>query len=147
MSARQHLLSLAAVLCFAVPASAAAAPRVHTTGWTATLINAERSHTGPDGRLALCQAIPPTVLTVRLRYTGVRAGTRLRLRLALPGHRERVRHVRLARSHGRVTRAFTPRGLRMRHDAFEGGAYRLRAVRGSHVLARGTLRFVGAGVC
>lgn len=138
---------VAAMLWLAVPAVADGAPRVHVTGWTATLINAERAHSGPDGRLALCQAIPPTTLAVRLRYSGARPGTRLRLRLAVPGHRVRIRHVRLAHGHGRVMRAFTPRGLRMRHDAFEAGAYRLRAVRGPRVLARATLRLVGAGLC
>jgi hypothetical protein len=95
-------------------------------GWTATLINAERVHTGPHGSLPLCQAIPPTLLSLHVRYEDVRPGARVRLRVSVPGHRVRIRHLRLPARHGRVTRTFSPQGLRLRANAFEDGRYRVR---------------------
>jgi hypothetical protein len=122
--------------------AAAAALALHPLGWTATLVNAEQVRTGPRGTVRLCQAIPPTLLSLRVRYERAVPGTRVRLRVSVPGHHPRVRHLRLPARSGRVTRTFSPRGLSLRAGAFEAGRY---AVRGGGL--RATVRLAGAGAC
>ena len=142
------LFAAAAATIALAPATATqAAPPVRVTGWTATLVNAERRHTGPHGTLRLCQAIPVTALTVRLRYAGARPGMRLRLRVRAPGHAPRPRRVRLTRRSGTAARTFTPGGLGLRAGAFEQGRLVLRVGRGGRRLATGSVRFAGAGTC
>jgi hypothetical protein len=120
----------------------AAAVSLHPLGWTATLVNAERVNTGADGSVRLCQAIPPTLLTLRIRYHAARPGSRVRLRVSVPDHHPRVRHLRLPARSGRVARTFSPQGLRLRGAAFREGRY---VVRGRGL--RATLRLVGEGAC
>jgi hypothetical protein len=122
--------------------AAAAALSLHPLGWTATLVNAERVRTGPHGSVRLCQAIPPTLLTLRMRYGGATPGSRVRLRVSVPGHHPRVRHLRLPARAGRVARSFSPQGLGVRGGAFGEGRY---AVRGGGL--RATLRLTGEGAC
>ena len=131
----------------AAAARAPADPQVRVTGWTATLVNAEQRRTGPHGTLRLCQAIPVTALTVRLRHARARPGTWLRLRVRAPGHAPRVRRIRLTRRAGTAARTFTPRGLGLRAGAFEQGRLVLRVLRGGRRLARASVRFTGAGAC
>lgn len=132
-----------------MPCAAAAHPRVDPAGWRATLVNAEERSVPDGGRLPLCQAIPVTVLAVRLRYEDARPGVRLRLHVRAGGHaRTRVRSVRLPRRAGTVHRAFTPQGLHLRAAAFHHGAMTVRAVGpGGRTLARARLTLVSAGVC
>ena len=122
--------------------AAAAAIALHPVGWTGTLVNAERVNTGAHGSARLCQAIPPTLLTLRIRYHGARPGSRVRLRVSVPDHHPRVRHLRLPRRSGRIARTFSPRGLHLRGQAFVEGRY---AVWGRGL--RATLRLVGDGAC
>ena len=156
MTVRQRsFVALLAAVAGAIAAAAGPAAgagsqpvlRVRVTGWTATLVNAERLRTGPHGTLRLCQAIPVTGLTVHLRHAGARPGTRLRLRVRAPGHAPRVRRLRLTRRAGTAARTFTPRGLGLRAGAFEEGRLVLRVVRGGRPLATASVRFAGAGTC
>jgi hypothetical protein len=141
------LLGVAALAAAAAPASAVGALRVRATGWTATLVNAEQVRLGPHATVRLCQAIPVTMLAVRLRYAGARAGTRLALRLRVPGRGARVRRVLLPRRAGTATRAFTPAGLRLPSGAFGEGRLRLRIAHGGRRLASASVRFAGDGIC
>jgi hypothetical protein len=50
----------------------------------------------------------------------------VRLRLRVPGHRTRTRRLQLERGRGRLSPAFTPRGLRLRDEAFPEGRYVVR---------------------
>jgi hypothetical protein len=52
----------------------------------------------------------------------------VRLRLRVPGHEPLVRRLRLPHRRGRLTAAFTARGLR--DDAFPAGRYVARVARG-----------------
>ncbi len=116
-------------ILFGVPvlaATATPAPHVRPVGWSLTYVNGERRMVEPGATVVLCQAIPPTVLTVRLRYRGARPGARVRLRLRVPGHRTRTRRLRLEHRRGRLSPAFTPRGLRLRDEAFPEGRYVVR---------------------
>lgn len=123
-------------------APAVALLALHPVGWTATLVNAEQVRTGPNGTVRLCQAVPPTLLSLRVRYDGAVAGERVRLRVTAPGHRTRVRHLRLPARAGRATRTFSPRGLGLRADAFEAGRYTVRAPG-----LRASVRLAGEALC
>ncbi len=121
---------------------AASALALHVQGWTVLRVNQEATNVAPGGTVALCQAIPVTALTARLRASV--DGPSVRVRMRAPGHRPRTRTVRVGRR-ARVT--FTARGLRLRDEAFPEGTYRLRVLRGGRTLDRATLRMRGDGNC
>ena len=114
---------------------AAEAP-VHVAGWTVRQVNQETRSAPPGGTLPLCQAIPYTALTARLR-TAV-PDRRVRVRLRVPGEGWRTRTVRLQH---RTQVTFHPR------DAFGEGLYRLRVRRNGQTLGRATLRLGGGRTC
>jgi hypothetical protein len=124
--------------------TALAAFAVHVDGWTVLRINQESAAVPSGATVPLCQAIPVTQLTARLHGTAPGHGVRVRVRLRVPGHAPRDRWVRVRR---RTRVAFTPRGLRLRHEAFPEGTYRLAVRRHGDVLARATLHLRGGGTC
>lgn len=127
----------------ALLATALAALAVHVDGWTVQRVNQETADVPPGATVPLCQAIPTTALTARLRTAT--PGLAVRVRLRIPGHAARDRRVRLRERRTRVT--FTPRGLRLRHEAFPEGLYRVTVRRHGLVLARATLHLRGGGTC
>jgi hypothetical protein len=118
---------------------AAEAP-VHVAGWTVRQVNQETRNVAPGATLPLCQAIPLTAITARLRTAD--PGRRVRVRLRAPGRPAAVRLVRLQRR-TRVT--FTPADVHLRD--FVEGTYRLTVRCAGHALDRATLRLAGGGTC
>jgi hypothetical protein len=127
----------------ALLATALAAVAVHVDGWTLLRVNQESEAVPPGATVPVCQAIPTTALIARVRTAA--PGRAVRVRLRVPGHAARDRVVRLR--HRRTRVSFTPRGLRLRHEAFPEGAYRLTVRRHGLVLDRATLRMRGGGSC
>ena len=121
---------------------ATAALAVHVQGWTVLRVNQETAAVAPGGAVALCQAIPVTALTARLRASV--GGPSVRVRMRAPGHRPRTRRVRLKR---RTRVMFTARQLRLRDAAFPEGTYRLTVRRGGRTLDRATLHMRAGGNC
>jgi hypothetical protein len=122
-------------------------PALVVSGWTTTTVNQERSRTTRHGEVRLCQAIPVVSIAPRLRWRGVDAPAVARLRLTGPGLRPHVRRVSLRRTRGSAAPSLTPRDVGLRHEAFEAGTYRLQVRLRGRTVARGSLRFVGAGGC
>ena len=109
---------------------------VHVSGWTVRQVNQETRTAPSGGTLPLCQAIPYTALTARLR-TAV-AHRRVRVRLRFPDGTLKTRTVRLR---GRTRVTFLP------DHAFGEGRYRLTVRRGGRTLGRGSLRLGGGRTC
>ncbi len=141
------MASAVLLLALAAAAPSEAAPRLRVGGWTTTMINQETVRTGPGGSVPVCQAIPPVSLAPRLRWSGARPGTDVRLRLTPPGHAPTTRRITLRRAAGTRTLVFTARDLGLRPDTFEAGVHRLQVRHGGRVLARATLRLVPGGTC
>lgn len=127
---------------FATALLTAAALTVHVDGWTVVRVNQESADVAPGAVVPLCQAIPATALTARLRASV--AGRSVRVRLRVPGHAPRHRTVRLRRRN-RVT--FTPRGLGLRDEQFGEGTYRLTVRRRGRALDRAVLHMRRDGLC
>jgi hypothetical protein len=135
--------ALGALLFLAMPAAAGDGASVRD--WTVTRVNQERTRVGDGRSTPLCQAIPATVITVHLRHRGPARSVVVRLRP--PGREPRPRRIRLPAGAGVRDVAFTPRSERLPGDAFAEGTHRLTVRRAGHLVAQGSLRMAGGGIC